>query len=165
MGYMFNVGDRVVSEKFGEGTVINNESKLWSDYPIEVRFNEHSCIEYFDRDGYYDWDRKVFSMIKLIQTNQKVEADMHETEQQLRNRTTQMLHRLSDSDRKFKIKYLDIEQYINRDDLKEKDIKVKVITGRIENFNNQGEVVINGDDGFYIIQYRQILQMEEIVGK
>ena len=171
---MFNVGDRVISEYYGEGTVIDIIGINIGDiYPIEVQFDridvengDTDGIHDFTVNGYYDCDERESDMIKLIvaQITNKVEgvnnnmSNMNDTKQ-----TNELLRKLSDNNRKFKIKYRDIQQYINKDDLR--NSKVKVIIGTIENFNNQGEVVINGDGeyGFCIIQYRQILQMEEII--
>ena len=62
--------------------------------------------------------------------------------------------------RRFKIKYRDIQSYIDRVDLR--DVRLRTIEGFIDNFNPNAEVVVNGEDGFYVLWYKSIVQMEEV---
>lgn len=48
---MFEVGDKVVSDYFGEGKVVEVNTKL--DYPVLVRFIKSSSLEGFTEYGLY----------------------------------------------------------------------------------------------------------------
>ena len=48
---MFEVGDNVTSEKFGEGVIIEINDKL--DYPVLVKFIKSIVIEGFTKQGLY----------------------------------------------------------------------------------------------------------------
>ena len=48
---MFEVGDKVTSEKFGEGVIIEINDKL--DYPVLVKFIKSIDIEGFTKQGLY----------------------------------------------------------------------------------------------------------------
>lgn len=163
---MFKIGDRVISNRFGNGTVIDIKSEQFFNYiyPITVQF-DYGFIEYFTEEGYCECDHKdEFKMIKLIKVDENIEKVDHGLSSNI-GQTNSILDAIAKEQfklvgRKFKIKYRDIDAYINKYDLR--DIKVKTITGIIENFQPTAEVVIDGENGFCIIQYRQILQMEEI---
>lgn len=62
--------------------------------------------------------------------------------------------------KKFRIRYIDIFDYINRVDIR--DSKIKTIVGVVHNFCPTAEVVINSEKGFFILSYKTIIQMEEI---
>lgn len=64
--------------------------------------------------------------------------------------------------RKFKIKYRDINEV--KEKMSIQDSNIKTLVGVIENFCPTAEVVLDcGDKGFFIINYKSILQMEEIL--
>jgi len=48
---MFEVGDKVISDYFGEGNVVEVNTKL--DYPVLVRFIKPSSLEGFTEYGLY----------------------------------------------------------------------------------------------------------------
>ena len=48
---MFEVGDKVISDYFGEGKVVEVNTKL--DYPVLVRFIKSSSLEGFTEYGLY----------------------------------------------------------------------------------------------------------------
>ena len=48
---MFEVGDKVTSEEFGEGVIIEINDKL--DYPVLVKFIKSIVIEGFTKQGLY----------------------------------------------------------------------------------------------------------------
>ena len=54
---MFEVGDRVISDYFGEGEVVEVNTKL--DYPVLVRFIKSSSIEGFTEYGLYRKSNKA----------------------------------------------------------------------------------------------------------
>lgn len=67
---MFNVGDRVISDYFGEGTVTSITSNRWDRllYPIEVKFDSENNPQCFSKEGYFNCDEKESEMIMVIQT-------------------------------------------------------------------------------------------------
>ena len=48
---MFEIGDKVTSEKFGEGVIVEINDKL--DYPVLVKFTKSLDIEGFTKLGLY----------------------------------------------------------------------------------------------------------------
>ena len=53
---MFKVGDKVISDYFGEGKVVGVNTKL--DYPVLVRFIKSSNLEGFTEYGLYKKSNK-----------------------------------------------------------------------------------------------------------
>ena len=68
---MFEIGDKVISEKFGEGVIIEINTKL--DYPILVKFTKSIDIEGFTELGLYRKSNKLTDRdnIKKLTTLQR----------------------------------------------------------------------------------------------
>lgn len=51
---MFKIGDRVISEKFGLGTIAAIYSTKMYRLPILVKFNNSEIMQSFNLDGYFE---------------------------------------------------------------------------------------------------------------
>ena len=70
---MFEVGDKVTSEKFGEGVIIEINSKL--DYPLLVKFTKSIDIERFTELGLYRKSNKDTDKDNIKKVDNTTEED------------------------------------------------------------------------------------------
>ena len=74
---MFKVGDRVISDYFGEGKVVEVNTKL--DYPVLVRFIKSSSLEGFTEYGLYRKSNKDTDKDNIKKVVSTPEADYKKT--------------------------------------------------------------------------------------
>ena len=74
---MFEIGDKVISEKFGEGVIIEINTKL--DYPILVKFTKSIDIEGFTELGLYRKSNKLTDRDNIKKVDNTPEADYKKT--------------------------------------------------------------------------------------
>ena len=70
---MFEVGDKVASEKFGEGVIIEINDKL--DYPVLVKFIKSIDIEGFTKQGLYRKSNSLTNRENIKNVDNTPEAD------------------------------------------------------------------------------------------
>ena len=66
---MFEIGDKVTSEKFGEGVIVEINDKL--DYPVLVKFTKSLDIKGFTKLGLYRKSKNHFIFIRLAKKQRK----------------------------------------------------------------------------------------------
>ena len=70
---MFEVGDKVISDYFGEGKVVEVNTKL--DYPLLVRFIKSSSLEGFTEYGLYRKSNKDTDKDNIKKVDNTTEED------------------------------------------------------------------------------------------
>ena len=70
---MFEVGDKVISDYFGEGKVVEVNTKL--DYPVLVRFIKSSSLEEFTEYGLYRKSNKDTDKDNIKKVDNTTEED------------------------------------------------------------------------------------------
>lgn len=70
---MFEVGDKVISDYFGEGKVVEVNTKL--DYPVLVRFIKSSSLEGFTEYGLYRKSSKDTDKNNIKKVDNTTEED------------------------------------------------------------------------------------------
>ena len=74
---MFEVGDKVISDYFAEGKVVEVNTKL--DYPVLVRFIKSSSLEGFTEYGLYRKSNKDTDKDNIKKVDNTPEADYKKT--------------------------------------------------------------------------------------
>ena len=74
---MFEVGDKVISDYFGEGKVVEVNTKL--DYPVLVRFIKSSSLEGFTEYGLYRKSNKATDKDNIKKVANIPKADYKKT--------------------------------------------------------------------------------------